>query len=96
MGLIGRITSKGQTTVPKSVRDALGLHEGSIVEWEIVDGKAVLTSKATDISELAGILGNPLGRVPTDEETKAAIGDWLAADDERIKREWHESRHDRR
>lgn len=96
MSLIGRITSKGQTTVPKSIRDSLGLHDGSLVEWEIVDGKAVLSSRQADITELAGILGNPLGRALTDEEMDAAIGGSLAEDDERIMREWREGDDDRR
>ncbi|MBO0905250.1 AbrB/MazE/SpoVT family DNA-binding domain-containing protein [Jiella sonneratiae] len=96
MGILGRITSKGQTTVPKAVRDALGLHEGSMVEWEVADGRAYLLSKSVDIAELAGILGNPLGRALTDEEMDDAIGQAVAEDDERIRREWHERRHDGR
>lgn len=36
------VTSKGQITLPKKVRDALGLATGSRVEFDIHDGQAVL------------------------------------------------------
>jgi antitoxin PrlF len=39
----GRVTSKGQVTIPKRVRDALGISSGSAVEFELrPDGEAVL------------------------------------------------------
>jgi AbrB family looped-hinge helix DNA binding protein len=36
------MTSKGQVTVPKRVRDALGLRPGSEVEFEYRGGEAVI------------------------------------------------------
>ena len=36
------MTSKGQITVPKKVRDALGLVPGSQIEFSVADGCAVL------------------------------------------------------
>jgi len=38
-----RVTSKGQVTLPKAIRDALGLAESSIVEFALTDGGALLT-----------------------------------------------------
>lgn len=32
------VTSKGQVTVPKAVRDALGVHEGDILVFEVEAG----------------------------------------------------------
>jgi antitoxin PrlF len=32
---IATMTSKGQLTIPKAVRDALGLHEGTKVRFEV-------------------------------------------------------------
>ena len=32
------LTSKGQVTVPKTVRDALGLRQGDTLEWDLEDG----------------------------------------------------------
>ncbi len=36
------VTSKGQITIPKAVRDALGLEKASVVEFDVHDGEAVL------------------------------------------------------
>jgi len=38
-----KVTSKGQITLPKVIRDALGLDESSIVEFTLTDGGALLT-----------------------------------------------------
>ena len=40
--ITSKITSKGQMTVPKKVRDALDLHEGDSVSYEVRDNTAVL------------------------------------------------------
>jgi AbrB family looped-hinge helix DNA binding protein len=42
-----RITSKGQVTLPKAVRDALGLEQGSVVEFDVRDGEAVMRPAGT-------------------------------------------------
>jgi antitoxin PrlF len=33
-----RLTSKGQVTIPQEIREKLGLHPGTEVEFDIVDG----------------------------------------------------------
>ena len=38
-----KISSKGQITLPKAIRQALGLEESSVVEFELTDGGALLT-----------------------------------------------------
>jgi antitoxin PrlF len=39
-----RVTRKGQVTIPKRVRDHLGIEPGSIVDFELgADGRIVLT-----------------------------------------------------
>lgn len=37
-----RVTSKGQITIPKPVREALGLEKSTLVEFEVRDGEAVM------------------------------------------------------
>lgn len=37
-----RVTSKGQVTIPKSIRDRLGIEAGSRVEFVVHEGEAVL------------------------------------------------------
>lgn len=53
MDVPATLTSKGQITLPKSVRDALGLKEGDRVLFRVFEGRAVL-SKVEDFLDLAG------------------------------------------
>ena len=43
--IMGRITAKAQTTIPRAVRLALGLKPGDDVVWEI-EGNQVVMSRA--------------------------------------------------
>jgi antitoxin PrlF len=74
---VGKMTSKGQTTVPKEVRDFLGLEEGTQVEWVLGDdGKATVKPRKLRAVDLAGILGKPPnGQHATIEDMNEAIGD---------------------
>jgi antitoxin PrlF len=82
--LLGTMTSKGQTTVPKEVRDFLGLGEGAQVEWILEDGKATVKPRTLRAVDLAGILGPPPnGRTATIEDMNEAIGQAVA---ERLER----------
>ncbi len=54
--LTATITSKGQITIPKSVRDALGLAEGQQVIFMLEDGRAYLHPVARkSLLELRGV-----------------------------------------
>ena len=56
-----QLTSKGQITVPKEVRDALGLSEGDRVIFR-VDGARAVMARTPDLLELAGSIQVPTRR----------------------------------
>jgi antitoxin PrlF len=54
------LTSKGQTTIPKDVRNRLNLHPGDRLEFVIdEDGRVLILPASVDASELAGMLKRP-------------------------------------
>lgn len=52
---ISTITSKGQTTVPKEVREALDLEPGDRLSWEIRGGKVRITTERPGLFRWEGI-----------------------------------------
>jgi antitoxin PrlF len=61
MDTAAKMTSKGQVTVPKSVRDALGLREGDQVIFR-VEGNRALMARTADFIELAGTFEVPAAK----------------------------------
>jgi antitoxin PrlF len=61
MDVSARLTSKGQVTIPRSVREALGLGEGDHVVFRVEGHRAVLT-RTPDLLELAGGVEVPAGK----------------------------------
>jgi len=54
------LTSKGQTTIPKDVRDYLGLRPGDRIEFVLTEDKTVLLKPATRaVTDLKGFLPKP-------------------------------------
>jgi AbrB family looped-hinge helix DNA binding protein len=79
------LTSKGQVTVPKPVRDHLGIKPGSAVEFALADdGRVVLTKakgKKKPPSRFARVRGTATGKMTTDEIMALTRGDdWRAVD----------------
>jgi len=58
MDVTAKVTAKGQITLPKAVRDALGLRRGDEVVFRVESGRAVL-AKTPDFLELAGAVPVP-------------------------------------
>lgn len=52
------LTSKGQVTIPKAVRDALGLATGDSVVFHVKDGRAII-HPVPDFIDLAGSVAIP-------------------------------------
>ena len=53
-----RLTSKGQVTIPKSVRDALELHEGDEILFRVERTRAIV-AKTPDFIGMAGSVAIP-------------------------------------
>ncbi|MFA5786798.1 MAG: AbrB/MazE/SpoVT family DNA-binding domain-containing protein [Actinomycetota bacterium] len=66
---MGAVTSKGQITVPREVREALGLEPGSRVEFEVKAGVATLRKlvPAEVFERWRGFLRTKAGARRTDE-----------------------------
>ena len=56
-----RITSKGQVTIPKSVRDALRLDEGDELLFRVERSRAVI-AKTPDLLGFAGTVAVPASK----------------------------------
>ncbi len=74
------MTSKGQITVPKEVRDDLGLVAGSKVLFvKIGEGDYRLVARTGRIADLAGVLHRPGQPALTMDEITDGIADAAAA-----------------
>lgn len=59
MGVIGKVTAKGQTTIPRSVRAALHLKPGDLIVWEMTAEGAATVRRAQplDMEYLRAVAG---------------------------------------
>ncbi|MEW6756034.1 MAG: type II toxin-antitoxin system PrlF family antitoxin [Candidatus Latescibacterota bacterium] len=68
------LTSKGQTTIPKGIRDHLGLRSGDRIDFVIDDqGNVVVRPAVTALGELKGLLRDKARKPVTIEEMNAAV-----------------------
>ena len=76
------ITSKGQTTIPKDVRDAMGIKEGTPLTWTYEDGKLTVRAKTKRLEDFEPMIP-PNGAHATIDDMNRAIGEAVT---ERMKR----------
>ena len=68
-----RMTSKGQITVPKAIRDALGVEPGDRIAFRIEeDGRVLVEPETLDLRTLRGVL-KPRRRGVTVEDMATAV-----------------------
>ncbi len=67
------LSPKGQVTIPKEMRDLLGLRPGDQVIYSVIDGEIVITPKNIDLKDRAGLLGTPPNGPATLEEIDKAV-----------------------
>jgi AbrB family looped-hinge helix DNA binding protein len=73
---IATVTTKGQITIPKEIRDYLKLETGSKVEFVIDEsGNVKIVPLNVPLKELSGVLHRPGMKTATIEEMEAAIAE---------------------
>lgn len=77
------ITSKGQVTIPKGIRERLELEPGERVEFVLDDGELTVRRKRGSMERLQDVRETlaPL-EVDVDELRSAAKADWSAVGDD--------------
>jgi AbrB family looped-hinge helix DNA binding protein len=66
------VTSKGQITIPKEVREALGVQTGDRLEFvETAKGVFEVVAASRDVRELKGLIGKPARPVSVDDMRRA-------------------------
>jgi AbrB family looped-hinge helix DNA binding protein len=80
------LTRKGQATIPKAVREHLGLRPGDRVRFFLHPDGGVALLPVVPVSRLKGIASRPGQRTATIEEMNEAIADVAAERDGRSRR----------
>ena len=66
------VTSKGQITIPKPVRDGLGIETGDRVEFvELERGVYTVVAATRDVRDLKGMIPKPVKPVSVEDMNKA-------------------------
>ncbi len=82
------LTTKGQITLPKEVRDTLHLQTGDTVDFVLAaDGRVEVRKAGRRVEELFGMLYQADVAAADDRTIDRDLGESLAAEDERIRRE---------
>jgi len=85
--MIVTLTSKGQLTLPKPIRDQMGLDAGSKLDF-MVQADGTLKARALrPVSSLAGMLHKPGRKLVSVEDMDRGIGEHLDAKYRRVLRD---------
>ena len=68
------LTSKGQITLPKEIRDRLGLDAGSMLDFQVLaDNTITARAIAPDARRIRGLLKSPHAALLTVEQMDAGV-----------------------
>jgi len=77
--MLATMTTKGQITLPKAIRDKLGLKAGAKIDFELLpDGTVKLRPANLTALSIMGILKRPRQRPVSIEEMDKGIAEFLA------------------
>ncbi|TSA80590.1 AbrB/MazE/SpoVT family DNA-binding domain-containing protein [Deinococcus detaillensis] len=68
--ITAKITSKGQVTLPREIRERLGVHDGDRIRFEL-EGGAVVVYPQRDTPSFGGMIG--LAKQPTEQDARRII-----------------------
>lgn len=78
--MLSTLTSKGQITLPKAIRDKLGLDAGSQLRFELLPDNSIQARVVkADARSVRGLLRSPLAAALTPGVEDAAVGQYLLA-----------------
>ena len=81
------LTSKGQLTLPKAIRERLALSTGDKVEFELAgDDRVVLRKRSRGLDDLIGCLGHLAVEPVSDDDIERAVAEEFAERAERARR----------
>lgn len=72
------LTSKGQTTIPREVRELLGIGPGDRISYVLANGEVKLVARNQRLVDMLGFLGPPPAGPRTIEEIREGIAEAAA------------------
>ncbi|MEO5923401.1 MAG: type II toxin-antitoxin system PrlF family antitoxin [Bryobacteraceae bacterium] len=74
------LTSKGQLTIPKEVRDQLQLKAGQKIEFRVVsDGQVLMRARNRNVTALKGVIKPKPGKHVSIQQMNESIADGYAS-----------------
>ena len=76
--MFATLTSKGQITLPKEIRDRLGLDAGSMLDFQILEDNTIAARPVKpDARRIRGLLKSPHAIPPTAQQMDEAVSKHL-------------------
>ena len=76
--MFATLTSKGQITLPKEIRDRLGLDAGSMLDFQLLEDNTITARPVKpDARRIRGLLKSPHATTPTAVQVDEAVSKHL-------------------